>query len=450
MKQMHSHRRRAARARALALLVGLGLTVAAAGPQALQARAANDETIECDNLALAPILSGLCLFGGGAAGTGAESYAFRVQAGPLPVDTGKVARAAAPAGETAEKALVRRDIRDLLHAGAGEDHAQADPAADHVSATATSEIADVSLAGGAVQAHLVRAVATAEYTTSTGTGSSASDGSLITGLVVNGTPVRDPAPNTTIPVPGVGTLVVHEDIDGAGAGHSARQVRMLHLYSEDRALDIVVASAFAAAGAGFDANGPAPTKTPDLPGPPPTPVFSDGFEGGTTNWATHGKPIWEIGVPTSGPNAAHSGTKVAATYLGSDYPNSSAGGLVSPSIDLPVVPAVAGSKPLLRFWSWFQSESYYDCGVINLSADGGATWTKLTPVDGYNYNFTAFCGGRFEAGSFSGNLAAWHQYRVDLSDYAGQKVLLAFDFASDSSVTAPGWYIDDVEVTLER
>jgi hypothetical protein len=36
---------------------------------------------------------------------------------------------------------------------------------------------------------------------------------------------------------------------------------------------------------------------------------------------------------------------------------------------------------------------------------------------------------------------------VDLSDFVGEELLLRFRFASDTSVSAVGWWIDDVAIT---
>ena len=46
---------------------------------------------------------------------------------------------------------------------------------------------------------------------------------------------------------------------------------------------------------------------------------TEGFEGGWDGWSTD-MGVWEIGVPTSGPMAAHTGTNVAGTVLGGNYP----------------------------------------------------------------------------------------------------------------------------------
>src|SRR5689334_3727684 len=52
-------------------------------------------------------------------------------------------------------------------------------------------------------------------------------------------------------------------------------------------------------------------------------VWQEDFEGPTPGWTSDTgtvAPVWEIGVPISGPGSAHQGDRVAATVLGGNYP----------------------------------------------------------------------------------------------------------------------------------
>ncbi len=90
--------------------------------------------------------------------------------------------------------------------------------------------------------------------------------------------------------------------------------------------------------------------------------------------------VWEWGTPTSGPGAAHSGVNLWATMLAGDYPNSA-----NATLDIPPI-TLAASKPyaMLSFWHWYYMETNYDGGNVKVSTDGGATWTVVTPVGGYD------------------------------------------------------------------
>ena len=128
---------------------------------------------------------------------------------------------------------------------------------------------------------------------------------------------------------------------------------------------------------------------------------------------------WQWGVPTSGPGAAHSGTRVWATNLAGSYPSSCSASLEVPELLLP-----AGTHPVLEFWHWFQSEYWYDRGRVQISSNGGASWATL---------------GEFEA-----HLGGYFQVSYDLTAYAGQTIRIRFLLTTDVSVNYPGWYIDDV------
>ncbi len=149
---------------------------------------------------------------------------------------------------------------------------------------------------------------------------------------------------------------------------------------------------------------------------------------------------WEYGVPTSGPMAAHSGTKLWATILGGNYPNSMWCGLVTPAF---VVPSGAA----FSFWHWYSFENSYDGGNVKISTDGGTTYTLITPVGGYPgfMNSNPYMTGQ---AAYTQTGSGWMKAEFDLSAYEGMSVIIMWETASDSSVTYPGWYIDDVGFTI--
>ncbi len=100
-------------------------------------------------------------------------------------------------------------------------------------AQSTSEVEDVSTAGGAVTADVVTAVATSYFGQFTG-GSDAT-GSGFTNLAVNGVPVtEDVAPNTRVDLPGVGYALLNEQIPtGNGVTSWGMTVNMIHVVFQD-------------------------------------------------------------------------------------------------------------------------------------------------------------------------------------------------------------------------
>ncbi len=155
-----------------------------------------------------------------------------------------------------------------------------------------------------------------------------------------------------------------------------------------------------------------------------TSVFYDDFEGDwTSDWHADAG-TWEVGVPTSGPNEAHSPTKCAATILAGNYTTSVNSRLIRHTSF--IVPEL-NKNPRLRIWHWY-SFSSGDYGYIQLKIDGTTDWINISP----KYINTG------------GNV--WTYPSIDLSDYAGMSVQIAFFFHSDTYSNSTGWYIDDLRI----
>ena len=149
--------------------------------------------------------------------------------------------------------------------------------------------------------------------------------------------------------------------------------------------------------------------------------YETDFEQNPTGWRSYGtNNSWEWGAPTSGPGAAASGEKVYATNLAGNYANSANMSLQMPPIDLPE------GNSFLQFKHWYNLERNYDFGHVFLSTDG-STWTQVA-----RYNDLS---------------NAWVDGEVDLSEYAGQRVYIAFNVTTDGSVQRAGWYLDDVKLS---
>ena len=152
--------------------------------------------------------------------------------------------------------------------------------------------------------------------------------------------------------------------------------------------------------------------------------------------------VWQWGVPTSGPNAAHSGTKLWATILSGNYPNTA-----NATLDLPAI-TVAADRPysVFSFWHWYNMENEFDGGNVKISTDGGATFQILTPAGGYDGIARTTNAGIPSQPCFTNIHEVWQEDLFDLSAYAGQQVILRLHFGSDGSVVRSGWYVDDVRL----
>ncbi len=96
----------------------------------------------------------------------------------------------------------------------------------------------------------------------------------------------------------------------------------------------------------------------------------------------------------------------------------------------------------LQFWTWYHLEEDWDYAYVEVSTDDGATWQILTTPSGTpaNPNGNSFGWG------YTGSSNGWIQEEIDLSPYAGQPILLRFEYITDDAVNQPGFVIDDVTI----
>ncbi len=170
-------------------------------------------------------------------------------------------------------------------------------------------------------------------------------------------------------------------------------------------------------------------------------IFLQTFESGIGSWVTRdtnsvsNTPItcWQVGTPTSGPSAAHGGTKLAATKLAGDYVENTHAWLISPNITLT---ASAGSSVKMHFWEWFNIETYFSDGN-NVYGDGGFIYVKPN-------------GGTWQQIDIprNGECLSWRQSIVDLTSFANQTVQIAFMLDADDAQNYAGWYIDDIAIKV--
>jgi uncharacterized repeat protein (TIGR01451 family) len=110
---------------------------------------------------------------------------------------------------------------------------------------------------------------------------------------------------------------------------------------------------------------------------------------------------------------------------------------------------VQGDQSVLRFYHWYNTQPGADGGLVEISTDEATSWINLkdkifrNPYTG-PIAYTTFTIPFLEA--FSGNSGGFIPSYVDLSEYAGQEVLLRFKFGTDEEGDGLGWYVDDIEL----
>ena len=100
------------------------------------------------------------------------------------------------------------------------------------------------------------------------------------------------------------------------------------------------------------------------------------------------------------------------------------------------------NQATLEFWAWYSIEEDWDYAYVEASSDGGATWEILTTPSGVGTNPN----GNSFGWAYTGSSGGWIQEQVDISAYAGQEVLIRFEYVTDDAVNRPGFVVDDVAI----
>jgi len=175
-------------------------------------------------------------------------------------------------------------------------------------------------------------------------------------------------------------------------------------------------------------------------------AYYDHVESGTGTWTHAGiGDIWHIQT-TRYASASH------AWHFGNGpqgfYPDSAHAWLITESIDL-------HEATRLEFQHWAKMEydqdqnddHYWDGGIVEISTDGGTTFTMIHPLGGYPHRITDNDASPFPPDTpCYGETSGWEPAMFDLSEYTGDTVRFRIRFGSDGYVTDEGWYIDDIKI----
>jgi hypothetical protein len=172
-------------------------------------------------------------------------------------------------------------------------------------------------------------------------------------------------------------------------------------------------------------------------GPDGIGAFTDTFEGvfsgggfdkaGWTHGALSGATDWTW-------SAAASQSPAHSWY--SQSVNSANKHLTSPPLAVQV-------NSTLTFWHTYSTESCCDYARLEVSTNGGSTWSALPAAaftsGGYNCtSYNVWCGG---------TIGALTPVSANLGAYAGQTIQLRWRESDDSSSVYTGWYVDSVSIS---
>jgi hypothetical protein len=100
------------------------------------------------------------------------------------------------------------------------------------------------------------------------------------------------------------------------------------------------------------------------------------------------------------------------------------------------------SEATLEYWCWYDIEVDWDYAYVEVSTDDGQTWQILETPSGTSTNPN---GNSFGWG-YTGSSGGWTQESVDLTPYAGQEILVRFEYITDDAVNRPGFALDDLAI----
>ncbi len=169
--------------------------------------------------------------------------------------------------------------------------------------------------------------------------------------------------------------------------------------------------------------------------------FSDDMEGvepnGWSHSASQGTDDWRY-VTNQSHSPSHS-------WFTTDTDSSKDTVLMTPSVTI-------GDVASLSFWHKLDLEDGYDAGILEISTDGGTTFSNLKQYitqGQYNGTVSDWSSSPFAGQDVWTGTVDWQQVQVDLSSFGPGDVIIRFHMACDSSVANTGWWIDDLVLDAE-
>lgn len=173
--------------------------------------------------------------------------------------------------------------------------------------------------------------------------------------------------------------------------------------------------------------------------------WENGFDGWEFDFDEESGLFWNITTDVGGLQEPFSGDSYWIAYVSE---NTSIQSLFTASDNAISVPE---NNPVLRFYHKYRTEAALDGGVVDVSNDGGTSWNSVD----LNF-FRGAYRGTMQSPAFGAVEAFWgtrEQYFgsfVDLSDYAGQNILVRFRLGSETDNETTSdllfWMLDDVDV----
>lgn len=109
------------------------------------------------------------------------------------------------------------------------------------------------------------------------------------------------------------------------------------------------------------------------------------------------------------------------------------------------------ANPTLTIVTKWGLESFWDFGFVQVSTDGGATWTSLanayTTSDHDASAYPAIVASLPGLTDYNPDWPSWTTMSFDLTAYAGTNVMIGFRYMTDWATTYEGWWINTAIVS---
>jgi len=183
----------------------------------------------------------------------------------------------------------------------------------------------------------------------------------------------------------------------------------------------------------------------------PIPRYWGGYKSGTVQW-----PVGDV-LPYAPMYLTYKGyqPELISTFRGDNITGIAAysgdwelwggrGDLMFNKVTM-AAPIALGSNATLTFWTWYEIEALWDFGFVQISTDGGSTWTSLENEDTTSeHDPAAHPDVVANLPGFTGSSGGWVEEMFDLSAHAGETALFRFLYVTDWATTETGFYVDDI------
>jgi hypothetical protein len=109
------------------------------------------------------------------------------------------------------------------------------------------------------------------------------------------------------------------------------------------------------------------------------------------------------------------------------------------------------ADPELTLVTKYDIEIYWDFGFVQVSTDGGSTWTSLeNEYTTFDHDPSVYPAIFDELPGLTGESPDWPDWTTmtfDLSAYSGETVLINFRYMTDWATTGDGWYVHEASVS---